>query len=257
KPTRAGYFIKINDIVTFSLPEPKALNATPQNIPIDIVYEDDYLAVINKAQGMVVHPAVGSESGTLVNALLYNLKSLSNINGVIRPGIVHRLDKDTSGLLVIAKTNEAHKKLSSAIAMKEAKRFYIALVDGNLKEDSGVINQPIGRCPRDRKKMAVVADGRIAETHFKVLKRYGRYTLVEFELKTGRTHQIRVHAKFIHHPVVGDSIYGGSNEFKLKGQLLHAFKLIFIHPISGQPMEFVADLPEYFKLTLDKMPKTY
>ncbi len=258
KPQKAGYAIRLNDRVEVSIPDAKQISAKPQNIDIEIIYEDDSIAVVNKPQGMVVHPAVGSEDGTLVNALLYKLSSLSSINGVIRPGIVHRLDKDTSGLLVVAKTDEAHKKLSSDISKKVAKRFYYALVDGNIKEDSGSICQPIGRSHKDRKKMDVVAEGRAAETLFKVLERFGnRYTFCEFELKTGRTHQIRVHTKYIHHPVVGDLTYGGSNEFKLCGQLLHAYKLCIRHPKTGEDMEFMAPLPDYFENVLNKLKNKY
>ena len=254
RSAKAGYAVKEGDRVVFDLPDPIMLEAKPENIALDIIYEDGGLAVVNKPQGMVVHPACGSESGTLVNALLYNLKSLSSINGVIRPGIVHRLDKDTSGLLVIAKTDAAHKRLSAEIQKKEAKRFYIALLDGNLKSDDGIIIAPVGRSRSDRKKMAVAEGGRYAETHYKTLERFGKYTLVEFELKTGRTHQIRVHAKHIGHPVVGDAAYGGSNAFKLKGQLLHAYKLI-ISSEKGESMIFEAPLPEYFLLVLDKLRK--
>lgn len=200
KVEKAGASLKENDKIVFNLPSPKNLSLEPENIPLDIVYEDDDIAVINKPQGMVVHPACGSENGTLVNALLYNLSSLSTINGVVRPGIVHRLDKDTSGLLVVAKNDEAHKNLQSQIQKKDAKRYYVALLDGNVKEDAGTINEPVGRSHSDRKKMAVVKDGRNAETHFRVLRRFSRYTFCEFELKTGRTHQIRVHAKFVHPP---------------------------------------------------------
>lgn len=255
KVEKAGASLKENDKVVFNLPSPKNLSLEPENIPIDIVYEDDDIAVINKPQGMVVHPACGSENGTLVNALLYNLSSLSTINGVVRPGIVHRLDKDTSGLLVVAKNDEAHKNLQSQIQKKDAKRYYVALLDGNVKEDAGTINEPVGRSHSDRKKMAVVKDGRNAETHFRVLRRFSRYTFCEFELKTGRTHQIRVHAKYMHHPVVGDAVYGGSNEFKLNGQLLHAYKLVLTHPKTKKVITFTAPIPDYFQAVLDILEK--
>lgn len=255
KVEKAGASLKENDKVVFNLPSPKNLSLEPENIPLDIVYEDDDIAVINKPQGMVVHPACGSENGTLVNALLYNLSSLSTINGVVRPGIVHRLDKDTSGLLVVAKNDEAHKNLQSQIQKKDAKRYYVALLDGNVKEDAGTVNEPVGRSHSDRKKMAVVRDGRNAETHFRVLRRFSRYTFCEFELKTGRTHQIRVHAKFMHHPVVGDAVYGGSNEFKLNGQLLHAYKLVLTHPKTQKVMTFTAPIPDYFQAVLDILEK--
>jgi len=251
---KAGYIIKDKDIINISIPEAEILNLEPENIPIDIVYEDDDLAVINKPQGLVVHPAPGSLNHTLVNALMYHLKNLSDINGVIRPGIVHRLDKDTSGLLVIAKNNEAHLNLQEQIATKAAKRFYVALVDGVVKQDEGVINTLIDRSKKDRKMMAVSNDsGRIAITHYKVLERFPKYTYMEYELKTGRTHQIRVHSKFISHPIVGDSVYGGSNKFNLNGQLLHAYKLCLTHPRTKEPMEFFAPIPKYFEDVLEKL----
>ena len=251
---KAGYILKDKDVINISIPEAEILNLEPENIPIDIVYEDDDFAVINKPQGLVVHPAPGSLNHTLVNALMYHLKNLSDINGVIRPGIVHRLDKDTSGLLVIAKNNEAHLNLQEQIATKAAKRFYVALVDGVVKQDDGVINTLIDRSKKDRKMMAVSNDtGRIAITHYKVLERFTKYTYMEYELKTGRTHQIRVHSKFINHPIVGDSVYGGSNKFNLNGQLLHAYKLQLTHPRTKEPMEFLAPLPQYFEDVLEKL----
>ena len=253
---KAGYIVKENDVISISIPEAEILNLEPENIDLDIIYEDDDLAVINKPQGMVVHPAPGSYDHTLVNALLYHLKNLSDINGVIRPGIVHRLDKDTSGLLVVAKNNDAHIKLQEQIASKAAKRFYVALVDGVVNRDEGVINTLIDRSKKDRKMMSVSNDtGRVAITHFKVLERFPRYTLMEYELKTGRTHQIRVHSKFIGHPVVGDPVYGGSNKFNLNGQLLHAFKLVLTHPRTGEVMTFEAPIPKYFQDVLDKLRK--
>lgn len=255
KPQKAGYSLRAGDKIEFNLPEPKVLSLKPEDIPLNIVYEDSYLAVINKPQGMVVHPACGNESGTLVNAMLFNIDKLSSINGDFRPGIVHRLDKNTSGLLIIAKNDTIHKKLSDALAKKDIKRYYIALVDGNIKEDTGIITAPIGRSQKNRKQMAVEVNGRNAETHFTVLQRFGRYTLVEFELKTGRTHQIRVHSKYIHHSVVGDNVYGGSNEFNLKGQMLHAYKLIFEHPVTKEIMEFQAPLPDYFEFALEKLKR--
>ena len=253
---KAGYIVKENDVISISIPEAEILNLEPENIDLDIIYEDDDLAVINKPQGMVVHPAPGSYDHTLVNALLYHLKNLSDINGVIRPGIVHRLDKDTSGLLVVAKNNEAHINLQEQIASKAAKRYYVALVDGVVNRDEGVINTLIDRSKKDRKMMSVSNDtGRVAITHFKVLERFPRYTLMEYELKTGRTHQIRVHSKFIGHPVVGDPVYGGSNKFNLNGQLLHAFKLVLTHPKTGEVMTFEAPIPKYFQDVLDKLRK--
>lgn len=253
---KAGYLVKENDIISISIPEAETLNLEPENIPLDIIYEDDDLAVINKPQGMVVHPAPGAYEHTLVNALLYHLKNLSDINGVIRPGIVHRLDKDTSGLLVVAKNNDAHIDLQEQIATKAAKRFYVALVDGVEKRDEGVINTLIDRSKKDRKMMAVSNDsGRIAITHFKVLERFPRYTFMEYELKTGRTHQIRVHSKFIGHPVVGDMVYGGSNKFNLNGQLLHAFRLELTHPRTKEHMVFNAPIPKYFEDVLAYLRK--
>lgn len=250
---KCGESLKIGDKITVEIPDPLIISARPQNLPIDIVYEDEDIIVVNKAQGMVTHPAVGSPDGTLVNALMYHVDNLSGINGVIRPGIVHRLDKDTSGLLVVAKNDYAHNSLATQIAEKRAKRFYIAIVDGNIKEDSGEICKPIGRNPKDRKLMAVVQDGRYAHTLFTVLERFGDYTLVSYQLKTGRTHQIRVHSKSIGHPVIGDEKYGGSNKFGLSGQLLHAEKLELIHPRSGELMTFTAPLPPHFEKVLKKL----
>lgn len=253
---KAGYALKEGDTVSITVEDAVPLSTAAENIPLDVVYEDGELAVINKAQGMVTHPAAGSPAGTLVNALLYRIKDLSSINGVIRPGIVHRLDKDTSGLLVVAKTDFAHISLSSQIAQKSAKRYYLALVDGNIKEDIGEIDKPIDRSRADRKKMAVSAEGRRALTRYKVLERFGNYTFVEFELFTGRTHQIRVHANYIRHPVVGDRLYGGSDRFGLAGQLLHAYKLEFSHPVSGERLSFSAPLPPYFQKVLETLRKS-
>lgn len=259
KAVKAGYNVKNGDIVEYELPEIKQLDLTPADIPIDVIYEDDDVAVINKAQGMVVHPAPGSYDNTLVNALLFRLKSLSSINGVARPGIVHRLDKDTSGLLVVAKNDEAHVSLQSQIASKEAKRYYIALVDGVINKNEGVIDTNIDRSQKDRKMMAVCREGkgRRAITYYKVLERLGGYTLVEYELKTGRTHQIRVHSKHIGHPIVGDSVYGGSTSLYDQGQLLHAFRLQFTHPSTKELMTFEAPLPNYFADILEKLRNKY
>lgn len=252
---KSGESIKTGDIIEIDMPPIETISAIPENIPLDIIYEDDDIIVINKAQGMVTHPATGSPNGTLVNALMYRTNTLSTINGVIRPGIVHRLDKNTSGLLVVAKNDTAHKKLANQIASKKARRIYVALVDGNIKNDGGIIDEKIGRSAKDRKLMAVTESGRPAITHYKVLERFGLYSLVEFELKTGRTHQIRAHAKHIHHPVVGDTAYGGSNKFKLDGQLLHAKRLIFMHPTTGELMDFAAPLPEYFEIVIQRLKK--
>lgn len=245
--------VKCGDVIYISVPEPELLEAVPQNIPIDIVYEDDCLIVVNKPQGMVVHPAPGNPDGTLVNGLLYHCK-LSGINGVIRPGIVHRIDKDTSGLLVVAKTNEAHESLSAQLKERKAMRKYNCIVNGNIKEDFGTVNKPIGRHPTDRKKMAVTEGGREAITHFSVLERFGQYTLVECTLETGRTHQIRVHMASLGHSIVGDPVYGIKKEhFKTNGQILHAKTIGFVHPKTGELMSFDSELPDYFKQLLGKL----
>lgn len=251
---KSGFELKAGDVVEFDLPEPKTLDVEPANIPLDIVYQDDDFAVINKPQGMVVHPASSYTKGdTLVNALLYNLDSLSAINGVIRPGIVHRLDKDTSGLIVVAKNDEAHHSLAKQIEKKTARRIYLGLCDGNFKEDEGIVDKPIARSKKDRKKMAIDEDGRHAVTHYRVLERFGQYTLVRFELETGRTHQIRVHSQSLHHPIVGDEVYGGSTALYNKGQLLHATELILEHPTTHEIMSFHCDLPDYFERIVEKL----
>ena len=254
---KSGFELKEGDEVEFTLPEPKTLDVAPNSeIKLNIVYEDEHFAVINKPQGMVVHPASSyQKNDTLVNALLADLDKLSSINGVIRPGIVHRLDKDTSGLIVVAKTDEAHKSLASQIEKKTARRIYFGLCDGNFKEDNGTIDAPIARNKRDRKKMGIDPDGRRAVTHYTVLERFGKYTLVRFELETGRTHQIRVHSSHIHHPIVGDEVYGGSTALYKNGQLLHARQLVLTHPISGEKMTFEAELPDYFENVLEKLRK--
>ena len=255
---KSGFEVKDGDVVELILPEPKPLDVEPNaDIKLDIVFEDEHFAVINKPQGMVVHPASSyTKNDTLVNALLADMDKLSSINGVIRPGIVHRLDKDTSGLIVIAKTDEAHKSLASQIEKKTARRIYYGLCDGNFKEDTGTIDAPIARNKRDRKKMGIDPDGRRAVTHYKVLERFGKYTLVRFDLETGRTHQIRVHASYIHHPIVGDEVYGGSTNLYKKGQLLHARQLVLMHPITKEIVEFEAELPEYYVAVLEKLRKT-
>jgi len=254
---KASADVKDGSVVKVDLPDDVPLNIAPQNIPLDIVYQDDDLAVINKQQGLTVHPANGVYEGTLVNALLFHVKDLSGINGVLRPGIVHRLDKDTSGLLVVAKNDAAHVELQRQIQTKQCRRIYLALLEGVLKQDEGFVDQPIGRSKSDRKKMDVVADGRSAQTFYKVLRRYKNYSLVRFELKTGRTHQIRVHAKYLGHPVVGDKTYGYKNcKWNLNGQLLHAETLIFTHPTTGEVMSFSAPLPDYFQKVLDVLDKT-
>lgn len=241
-------------LVTVDEPDPKSLGLTPVNLPIDIVYQDKDIAVINKSQGLTVHDGNGVKGYTLVNLLLANLDSLSGINGVIRPGIVHRIDKDTSGLLVVAKNDAAHVSLAAQIQNKTCKRTYIALLEGVLKQDDGRIETHIERSQKNRTMMTVSDKGRLAITEFKVLKRYDNYTLCEFNLKTGRTHQIRVHSKFIGHPIVGDPVYGYKNQkFSLNGQLLHAVKLELTHPVTGERMTFTAPLPDYFLNVLSKL----
>lgn len=254
--SKTSFAVKEGSAVSVNLPEEIPLDVVAQDIPLDIVYEDGDLAVINKQQGLTVHPANNVFTDTLVNALLFHIKDLSGINGVLRPGIVHRLDKDTSGLLVIAKNDAAHVELQRQIQCKECRRIYVALLEGVLKQDEGVVDMPIGRSKSDRKKMDIVPDGRSAQTHFAVLKRYDNYTLCKFELKTGRTHQIRVHAKYLGHPVVGDKTYGYKNcRWNLNGQLLHAETLIFTHPTTRRLLEFSAPLPDYFQKVLDILDK--
>ena len=253
---KAGKTLKCGEEVTVVIPDLKPLDVKAENIPLDIVYQDSDIAVINKPQGMTVHAGNGVKGSTLVNALLYHLDSLSGINGVIRPGIVHRIDKDTSGLLVVAKNDEAHLSLSEQIKNKTCRRIYRALVEGVVKENNGVIDTFIGRSDKNRTMMAVKEDGRRAITHYKVLKRYKDYTYMEFSLETGRTHQIRVHTKHIGHPIVGDPVYGYKNQkFKLNGQLLHAYRLELTHPVSGERMTFEAPLPDYFQEVLQRLDK--
>lgn len=246
------YSVNEGDKIVVELPEPKKLEVKAEDIPIEIVYEDQDMAVVYKPRGMVVHPAPGNYNNTLVNALLYNLKTLSSINGVIRPGIVHRIDKDTTGLLMVAKTNKAHISLSEQLREHTITRRYQALVEGNIKEDNGTIDAPIGRNPKDRKKMAVTKENsKEAVTHFKVLKRFGKHTLIEAQLETGRTHQIRVHMNYIKHPIVGDPVYGIKDQkFNLEGQLLHAKVIGFDHPRTGEYLEFDSELPEDFSKIL-------
>lgn len=254
KPVKANKTIKFGEMVSVILPENKNLDIEPQDIPLEIIYQDEDVAVINKPQGMTVHAGSGTKGDTLVNALLYHLDNLSGINGVIRPGIVHRIDKNTSGLLVVAKNDDAHVKLAKQLEDKTCRRVYLALLEGVLKEDSGRISTFIGRNPKDRTKMAVVSNGRDAITDFKVIERFKNYTLCEFSLKTGRTHQIRVHAKHIGHPIVGDKEYGFKNQkFNLDGQLLHAKQLEFIHPKSGKKVTFSSEIPSYFVKILNSI----
>lgn len=257
KPAKPSQSVSAGARAEVTLPDAVSCEAKPEDIKIDIVYEDNFLAVINKPQGMTVHAGNGNTEGTLVNALLFHLDSLSGINGVIRPGIVHRIDKDTSGLLVVAKNDAAHLSLAKQIEEKTCRRTYIALLEGNLKNDCGTVTTYIGRDSKDRVKMAVVEPnrGKLAITDYTVLKRYKEgYTLCRFDLHTGRTHQIRVHARYLSHPVVGDPVYGVKKQkFSLNGQLLHAWKLQFIHPTTNEEVSFEAPLPHYFKAVLNKL----
>lgn len=244
-----NYKCRAGDNVDVTVPDAKPLEAVGQNIPIDVVYEDEHLLVVNKPKGMVVHPANGNPDGTLVNALLYHCgDSLSGINGVIRPGIVHRIDKDTSGLLIVAKSDKAHIGLAQQIKEHSFSRAYEAVVYGNIKEDSGTVCQPIGRDTKDRKRMAVtMKNSKPATTHYEVIKRYGDFTHVRCVLETGRTHQIRVHMAYLGHPVAGDAVYGPRKVItRLNGQCLHAKHIGFVHPITNEYLEFESDLPEYF-----------
>ena len=254
KTVKANYKLRTGDIVTMNIPESVPLEIIPQNIPLDILYEDDDVIVINKPQGMVVHPAPGHYTDTLVNALLYHSgDSLSGINGIMRPGIVHRIDMDTSGVIMAAKNNNAHRSLALQLAEHSITRKYNAIVYNNIKEDEGTIDKPLGRNPSDRKKMAVVPGGRRAVTHYRVLDRLGKFTYIEAQLETGRTHQIRVHMTYAGHPLLGDSVYGPKKQpFNLKGQVLHARVLGFVHPVTGEYMEFESPLPEYFQKLLER-----
>jgi 23S rRNA pseudouridine1911/1915/1917 synthase len=245
------------DIIDVTYPDPVETDVLPENIPLDILYEDEDLLVLNKPQGMVVHPAPGHESGTMVNALLYHIRDLSGIGGELRPGIVHRIDRMTSGLLVVAKNDLAHRALSEQFHEHSAHRSYAALVFGNIRQDEGTIDAPLARHPVDRKRMAIVPGGREAVTHWRVAERYGQYTLLQIELETGRTHQIRVHLASIQHPVTGDELYGRDKRpFGLIGQALHGYRLAFCHPKSGVQMVFYAPLPDYFLLALKKAGET-
>lgn len=253
QPAKAKYSVQLGDLVSYQMPEEEVLEYQAEDIPIEIIYEDSDLAIINKAQGMVVHPSAGHTSGTLVNALMYHIKDLSSINGVVRPGIVHRIDKDTSGLLMVAKNDKAHNILADELKAKKSLRKYLAIVHGNLPNDRGMIEAPIGRSDKDRKKQAVSVKGKDAVTRFNVLERFGDYTLVELTLETGRTHQIRVHMAYIGHPVAGDPLYGPRKTLKGAGQFLHAQTLGLTHPTSGELMTFTAEPPAIFLKTLDQL----
>lgn len=253
---KANYKTNEDDDIIVRIPDPEVPDILPEDIPLDILYEDDDILVVNKPKGMVVHPAPGHYSSTLVNAIMFHCKGcLSGINGVLRPGIVHRIDMDTTGSLVICKTDRAHQILAEKLKSHSITRRYHAIVHGNLKEDAGTINAPVGRHPVDRKKMSTKAPcGRPAMTHYKVLERFGDYTYIECELETGRTHQIRVHMASIGHPILGDAVYGPMKcPFKLEGQTLHAKILGFEHPVTGEYMEFDAPLPEYFVSLLERL----
>lgn len=250
---KSNYKIEKNDEIEVYIPEPETVDMVAENIPIDIIYEDRDIAVINKEQGMVVHPGAGNPNGTLVNALLYHMDDLSGINGEIRPGIVHRLDKDTSGALVIAKNDESHVHLSNQLQNRTMKRTYWTIVHGSIPHEHGTIDAPIGRDPKNRQKFAVTSNGKEAITHFKVLEHFKQYTLVEVSLETGRTHQIRVHMSYINYPVAGDEVYGPKKTLKGNGQFLHARSLEFIHPRTGEKMKFEAPLPKIFEQILGQL----
>ena len=256
KAVKANYKTAVSDEIKVQIPEPEIPDIQPENIPLDILFEDSDILIVNKPKGMVVHPAPGHYSGTLVNAVMYHCRdNLSGINGIARPGIVHRIDMDTTGSLLICKNDAAHQSLAEQLKEHHITRKYHAIVQGNLKEDDGTVNAPIGRHPTDRKKMSTRAPhGRSAVTHYTVLERFGDYTYIECELETGRTHQIRVHMASIGHPIVGDAVYGTAKcPFKLQGQTLHAKVLGIIHPVTGEYMEFDAPLPEYFLQLLNKL----
>lgn len=255
KEQKASYKVNENDVVEVEIPEPKKIEIKAEDIPIEVIYEDSDIIVVNKPKGMVVHPGNGNVDGTLVNAIMAKCEgSLSGIGGEIRPGIVHRIDKDTSGLLIVAKNDKAHVNLSEQIKEHKVKKTYIALVRGVVKENEATIDMPIGRSKTDRKKMAVCKDGKNAVTHIKVLKRWEHYTLLQVNIETGRTHQIRVHLSYIGYPIIGDYTYSnGKNEFGVVGQCLHAQKLEFKHPITNKIMELEAPLPEYFQEIIQKL----
>lgn len=256
KIQKANYKVQTDDMISILIPDAVETSIEPENIPLDILYEDDDVLVVNKPKGMVVHPSAGHYSGTLVNAIMYHCKdSLSGINGEIRPGIVHRIDMDTTGSLIVCKNDESHVAIAEQIKEHSCNRIYVGIVCGNMKEDEGTIDAPIGRHPVDRKKMAInEKNGKPAVTHYKVLKRFGKYTYMQFKLETGRTHQIRVHMASIGHPLLGDELYSKNCPFKhLQGQTLHARTIGFIHPRAKEYMEFSAPLPKYFEDLLQKL----
>jgi pseudouridine synthase, RluA family len=254
RAVRPSYRIKPGDEASMTLPDPEPLDVLPEAIPLDIVYEDHDVLVVNKPRGMVVHPSPGHMSGTLVNALLHHCTDLSGINGVLRPGIVHRIDKDTSGLLMVAKTDEAHRSLAAQLKDKTTKRLYLAIVHGVITENEGIIDAPIGRDAHDRKKMAVTAENsKTAVTHFKVIERFSKYTLIACRLETGRTHQIRVHMAYIGHPLAGDPKYGPRKTLPIDGQALHAAEIGFTHPVSGKFMDFKVAPPADFEGLLNQL----
>lgn len=257
EPVKSSYKVTEGEEIEVQVPENRPLDVQPENIPLDIIYEDSDIIVINKPKGMVVHPAYGSRDGTLVNALLYHCKDLSGINGVLRPGIVHRIDKNTTGCIVACKNDAAHTFIAEQIANKTCHREYKAIVMGNIPHDEGIIDAPLGRDPRDRQRMTVTdKNSRNALTHFKVLERFGKATYVECELKTGRTHQIRAHMRYINHPIMGDDVYGKPcTYFDTEGQVLHAYRLTLIHPTTKEEMTFEAPLPEYFERLLKILEK--
>ncbi len=260
KTVSKSYKLSLGDIVEFNIEEPVELDVSPQDIPLDIVYEDDDLLVVNKPKGMVVHPAAGNYTDTLVNALMFHCKdSLSGINGVLRPGIVHRIDKNTSGLLIVAKNDLSHNHLAQQIKEHSFTRVYLAVVYGNIKDDFGTIDKPIGRHPKDRKKMCVTEkNSRSAVTHYKIIERFNGFTLIECKLETGRTHQIRVHMASIGHPVAGDDVYGPKKVItELNGQCLHAKSIGFVHPVTGKYIEFSSEVPEVFSRFLHKLHKMH
>lgn len=257
-----NYKLRVGDELECELPEPIPADALPQDIPIEIVYEDNDLLVVNKPRGMVVHPAPGNPDGTLVNALLYHIKDLSGINGVVRPGIVHRIDKNTSGLLIVAKNDTAHISLAEQIKEHSFEREYRAILVGNPKNDCGTVDAPIGRSPKDRKKMAIVSNGRPARTHYTIVERFSGYSYAALKLETGRTHQIRMHMSSLGHPVFGDETYGGGHtkleaRLALGGQCLHAKTIGFVHPTTHEFLRFDSELPEYFENVIDILRKEY